>query len=140
MTDEVEAREIARRLIEKQEGYSQFPYPDTGGTLAIGYGLNLNRRGIRKPEADWLVIQEVGRLYGWFTRFDFFQKLTPNRKAALIDMAYNLGEAGLDQFSRMLAWLDAGDYASAADEMMKSEWAKELPLRAAEDAEMMRRG
>ena len=140
MDQTIDVMQTARTLIKRHEGYSRFPKPDAHGTVQIGYGLNLTRRGLDQGEADWLLIQEVRRLHDWLTSFPFFQAMSVNRKAVLIDMAYNLGEAGIDQFARMLAWLDKGDYDSAADEMLNSEWRQQVGERAVSDAELMRRG
>ena len=140
MDTSIQARELARQVIERHEGYTRFPKPDAHNTLEVGYGLNLNRRGLYRDEADWLVIQEVTRLYGWLSSFDWFSPMSVNRQAALIDMAYDLGEDGIEEFARMMAWLDSRDYASAADEMLNSKWAIEVGQRAADDARLMRDG
>jgi lysozyme len=138
MDTSIQARELARQVIERHEGYTRFPKPDAHNTLEVGYGLNLNRRGLYRDEADWLVIQEVTRLYGWLSSFDWFLRMSPLRQAALLDMAYDLGEDGVDEFARMIAWLDQNDYASAADEMLHSKWADQVGQRAIDDAVLMR--
>lgn len=140
MDDSVQVREAARVLIQRHEGYTQFPKSDAKGTVQIGFGTNLTLRGLSRGEADWLLIRDVQRLLGWFDSFPFFARMTVNRKVALIDMAYNLGEEGIDRFARMLAMLDEGNYERAADEMLHSVWAGEVGTRAIDDAEMMRRG
>ena len=140
MDESSQARDAARLLIERHEGYSQFPVPDAHNTVEVGYGLNLTRRGLLKPEADWLVIQEVNRLHGWLTSFPFFEGLSVNRQVALIDMAYNLGEGGFEAFGHMLSALSRGDFIVAADAMLNSKWAQEVYTRAHDDADLMRKG
>jgi len=57
------AREIAKQIkkgksrrnllttLKKHEGYSRFPYKDSRGVWTIGYGINLEDRGLEKDEA-----------------------------------------------------------------------------------------
>lgn len=140
MANEVEAKELARQWIETHEGFSQFPKPDAGDTIRVGYGLNLTRRGLKRAEADWLVIQEVRDLWETLNRCPFFARLNEARQAALLDMAYNLGAFGFSQFHRMIDALDRGDFASAADEMLRSDWTNQVKIRAVELAYVVRTG
>jgi lysozyme len=140
MSETTDTYDAAMALIGKHEGYTQFPKPDAKNTIEIGYGTNLNTRGISRGEAAYLAGNDVNRLMNWFGNFPFFQRLTTPRKAALLDMAYDLGEAGVDEFAGMLRWLDADNYEKAADEMLNSAWAKQVPNRALADALMMREG
>jgi len=55
-------------------------------------------------------------------------------------MAYDLGEAGISDFGRMLAHLEAGDYVEASNEMLRSLWSKQVPTRATDDAKLMLEG
>ena len=140
MDDTKNVNDWAIRLIKRHEGYSKFPKPDAKNSVEVGYGTNLTFRGISLGEAGGLLENDVNRLLDWFSSFPFFARMTDRRKVALIDMAYDVGEAGIDAFTRMLAWLDAGLYDRAADEMLNSAWANEVPTRAQDDAAMMRRG
>lgn len=53
-----------------------------------------------------------------------------NVQLALADMAYNLGGANLAQFTQTKAFLEAGDWEGAAQEMMNSQWADQVGRRA----------
>ena len=66
--------------------------------------------------------------------------LSPERQAVLVNMAFNLGIAGLLAFKRMLAACERGEYAAAAREMLDSVWAKQVGARAVRLAEQMRTG
>lgn len=140
MDNSIEARDYARKMIKEHEGYSQFPKPDAKGTVQIGYGTNLTLRGLEPGEADWLVIQDVNRLHHFLTSFPWYSALSINRKAVLIDMAYNLGRDGLQGFGKMLAAIEAGDFKRAALEIYESKWAAQVGSRAVVDAELMRNG
>ncbi|QEE30787.1 hypothetical protein FTW19_23975 [Terriglobus albidus] len=69
-----------------------------------------------------------------------FPTLTATRQAVLIDMAFNLGLKRLAGFRKTLALLAAGDFAAAANEMLDSAWAREVPKRAKRDSDLMRAG
>ena len=69
-----------------------------------------------------------------------FPTLAATRQAVLIDMAFNLGHKRLAGFTKTLALLAAGDFAAAANEMLDSAWAKEVPKRAERDSDLMRAG
>jgi len=55
-------------------------------------------------------------------------------------MAYNLGIAGLNKFRKMWAAIDVADYATAAEEMLDSKWAKQVGVRAIRLSRRMRTG
>ena len=54
-----------------------------------------------------------------------------SRQAVLIEMAYQLGEAGLMSFVKMRAAVSKEDFGTAAAEMLESKWATQTPERAA---------
>lgn len=62
------------------------------------------------------------------------------RGAVLLDMAYNMGVAGLMNFHHMLAAVQAGDWKTAAAEMLNSTWAKQVKNRAYRLAAVMENG
>ena len=69
-----------------------------------------------------------------------FPSLSATRKAVLVDMAFNLGHKRLAGFTKTLALIAAGNFSAAADEMLDSAWAKEVPKRAKRDSDLMRAG
>jgi lysozyme len=131
---------IANELIERHEGYSQFPKADSHNTVQIGYGTNLSRRGLSEFEAAFLLAQDVSHIMGRLEQEDWWAHLAAARQAVLIDMAYNLGVTGLFEFKHMLADIAAGRYELAADAMLSSEWASQVGARAEENARIMRTG
>jgi lysozyme len=70
----------------------------------------------------------------------FFDRLCIPRQAVLMNMAFQLGIAGLMKFKSTLAFIEAGDYENASANMLKSLWAKQTPNRASEMAQQMRTG
>lgn len=130
--DAREASMDIESLIASHEGLRLRVYLCPAGKLTIGYGRNLDERGITEEEARLLLANDItdfhaqlmGRLGGIFTRLD------PVRQAVLIDMAFNLGINGLLKFKAMLTRLAAKDYAGAAEEMAASHWAAQVKGRA----------
>ena len=74
------------------------------------------------------------------SRLPWYNALNDARKAVLMNMAFQLGITGLMGFSKTLSLIESGDYAQAADQMLRSKWASQTPNRAYEMAEQMRTG
>jgi len=65
-----------------------------------------------------------------------FDIVDPVRKAALIDLTYNMGAGGFMGFKNTRKNLREGDYDSAADELLDSAYALQVKGRAKEVAEV----
>ena len=142
--------------LKKDEGFKKKAYKDTKGIDTIGFGFNLERgdaqdalkaAGIDKSVADLrsgnaeLSEEEADRLMrGEYPHFadiakrfvgqGTWDKLTLDRQKVLTNMAYNLGEGGLNKFKKLKAALVAGDYQEAGQQMMESDWAGQVHGRA----------
>lgn len=55
----------------------------------------------------------------------------------LLNMTFNLGEAGITEFKEMWDAIETGDWATAAAEMRDSKWAKQVGNRAVRLADRM---
>ena len=66
-----------------------------------------------------------------------YQKLSEERKAVVINMAFNLGETRLSQFKQTLTAINEGRYADAATGMRNSLWYKQVGARAERLATIM---
>lgn len=131
---------LLERMLVKNEGLKLKPYRCTAGKLTIGVGRNLDDVGISEEEAHVLLKNDIVRARAHCESYSFWNDLDDVRQAVLIDMCVNLGAAGLDRFKRMLAAVDDGLYATAADEMMNSRWATQVGRRSERLAKMMRTG
>jgi lysozyme len=130
--------------IKQDEGLVLHAYSDHLGFATIGYGRLIDRRkggGISEDEAEYLLKNDVNaRLNVLQNAIPFFNRLDDARKAVLLNMSFQLGIAGLLKFKSTLAFIEAGDFESAAANMLKSLWAKQTPNRAKRMAEQMRTG
>jgi len=108
------------------------------GTVTFGHGLT----NITEAESKAIVQGRCERLEAILgERIPGFDGLSANRKAALIELAYNMGVDGLLKFHRMLGALWEHDYPQAADELLESVWAKQVgPTRSERIATMIREG
>jgi len=136
--------ELATDQIKQDEGLVLHSYADTLGYATIGYGRLVDQRkggGISEDEALYLLKNDVNaRLNVLENAIDFFARLDDARKAVLLNMSFQLGITGLLKFKNTLAKIEMGDYDGAADNMLKSLWARQTTNRAGRLAEQMRTG
>lgn len=127
-------------LTKRHEGFRSHPYTCTAGKLSVGYGRNLDDVGLDEEEATYLLERDIERARAVLRLEPYWLDLGEVRQAVLLDMAVNLGLAGLGRFKKMRAALAAGDYMRAAAEMVDSLWYRQVGQRARRLVEMMRTG
>jgi lysozyme len=136
-----DARAALRAQLIRHEGSRAKPYRDTVGTLTIGVGRNLEDVGLFPHEIETLLETDIARtIDGLMAALPWVADLDDVRQRVLVDMAFNLGVAGLLGFRRTLAAVQAGDYEAAARGMLASLWATQVKGRALTLARMMRTG
>lgn len=130
-----------RALLIKHEGLRLKPYRDSVGKLTIGVGRNIEDVGVSQIEALIMLNNDIHRIQREAVdKFAWFQSIGSVRQDVILSMVFNMGMGRLLGFSRMLRYVAAQDYLRAADEMLASEWATQVGLRAQELAQMMRSG
>lgn len=123
------------------EGFRAKPYRCTAGKLTIGFGRNLEDKGISREEADVLLREDVREVCRQLDReLPWWKGLTWGRQEALVNMGFNLGVARLLGFKNMLHAMQAGDYKRAAEEALDSKWAAQVGDRAKRVAKLIREG
>ena len=129
-------------MIKEHEGLRLKPYTCTAGKLSIGYGRNLQDRGITLDEAEHMLQNDVKLCYDELDCFSWWRDLDQTRQAALVDLCFNMGLPSLLTFRKALAAMAEGNYNRAADEFLDSKWAKhDVPeWRSNRIAEMIRSG
>lgn len=126
--------------LKRHEGLRLKPYPDTVGKLTIGYGRNLTDVGISESEAEILLQNDIHAAQLAAGSLQIYPYLDEVRQRVLVEMVFNLGLRGVLTFKRMFAALDKGDFVAASVEMIDSNWADQVGLRAMRLAQMMRTG
>ena len=146
----------AYELLKKHEGFRQTLYRCTAGHRTIGYGYNLDanplrlepselahycKSGITETEAGVLLQEMIDKTtHDLSVQLGCFTSLSDNRKAALIDMAYNLGVDGFMQFHTTIRHLTRQEWTQAAAAMKASRWAAQVGDRAVELAGIVAKG
>ena len=137
------------RLIEQlrlHEGERRKPYRDTVGKLTIGIGRNLDDKGLRRDEIEYLLANDIADSRADLDRYlPWWRGLDPVRQRVLIDMVFNMGAGspkggGLLSFVNTLSEIRRGNYGIAADMMLASKWSAQVGRRAVRLATMMRTG
>lgn len=145
-------------LIERHEGRKLFCYDDKTGarleagdlpqgtpTIGVGHTGREVAPGLTCTDDQataWKVadIALAAKRAAADLGLDAWSKLDEVREAALIDMAFEMGGAGLGEFHHMLSAVRAGDWKTAQGEALSSAWAQEVPDRARDDASMLLTG
>jgi len=131
MTKFKDAELMALNGLKMDEGFKSRAYTCTAGKLTVGYGRNLEDRGLSIAEAKLLLkndIKNTTRLLN--DRYGWFHVLSEARQYVCINMAFNLGMAGFDTFKKMHAAILLGEFEIAAKEMLDSKWATQVGDRA----------
>jgi len=126
----------------RHEGLRLKPYRCTAGKMTIGIGRNLDDRGISQKEAYAMLERDIQDCEQWLIDEipEVYNKLDEVRQSVLLNMCFNLGIKGLLGFKNTLAFIGAGDWERAANNMLASKWAKQVGMRAIELSELMRKG
>lgn len=132
-------------MLTRHEASRPKPYLDTAKPpkITIGIGRNLTDRGLSQDEIMYLFANDVNiaerdakNLLGE----DVYAALTLNRRAAIVDMSFNLGGLRLSLFKETLRAIKEARYTDAANGMRNSLWAGQVGGRATELADMMEKG
>lgn len=130
--------ELLVEQLKRHEGLRLKPYRCSAGKLTIGYGRNLEDKGISEAEAEALLRHDASESWDWATAE--FPGLDEVRTTVIANMHFNMGAGRLRGFKHMYAAIRAGHFVQAADEMMASVWAKQVGSRARELADLMMTG
>ncbi len=134
-------RAILEDQLKKHEGFRPTIYKDTVGKWTIGYGRNLSDVGITMDEAETLLENDMEiAIAAAESIFEGFDTLNDTRKAVLANMAFNLGQARLGKFTKLIKAIHDGDFKEASVQMLDSAWAKQVGNRAINLAKMMSDG
>lgn len=130
-----------REQLLRDEGVRLKVYKDSVGKLTIGVGRNLEDRGISLAEAEAMLDHDIQEFTAAVVAdLPWSRTLDEARRGALVNIAFNVGVAGLLGFKKALAAMEQGDYYTAAAHFMDSKWAHQVGIRAERLAEQIRSG
>ena len=117
-------------------------YQDSLGINTIGYGRNIDEKGLTDDEAEYLLKNDIAEsIYAASSLLSStWDMLSQNRRAVVVDMVFNMGLTRFMGFKKMIAALDAGDYYEAAEQMIDSKWYRQVGRRGERLVNMMREG
>jgi lysozyme len=133
--------------LRRDEGEELTAYLDTMGLWSIGvghlldpkrganpapFGIDLRNGGaITANQSEALLLSDIkAKTAELDAAIPWWRGLSDARQRALLNMAFNLGVAGLLGFKNTLAAVKAGDYAAASRGMLTSRWASQVGDRA----------
>jgi len=134
-----------REMLIANEGLSLKVYKCTAGANSIGVGRNLDSRGISEDEAMLMLNNDIEICVAALDkRYPWWNQLSEARQEVMVDLMFNLGESRLAKFVQFLQSMEtassADDYAVAAEHLLDSLYAKQLPGRSQRNAEIIRGG
>lgn len=137
--------DIVKARIKAHEGYRLEPYKDTLGFLTGGWGHKiLGGEEVPQSEAGWqelfdkdfdIALRGANSLIQEHLR-DNHTFLSDSQKAiiqgVLIEMCFQLGQAGVGKFKNMFKALGECDFSEAALQMQDSRWYQQTSARCLE--------
>jgi len=136
-------------MIKQHEGVRLKPYKDTKGLWTVGVGHLIGDGKSLPPEWDrQFTMEEVDKLFAqdfaehkkWAEKSPGWDKANPKGQGALIDLAFNMGGGWFKKFKNASSKLASGDFKGAADELIDSEWYKQVKGRAVTIVNLIRDG
>lgn len=128
--------------LRADEGFSPFVYDDSEGFATVGYGFLIDAEkgvGLPRPVAEfWLRYAVTERLEALTKRWPAFNSQPADVQLALGNLAYNIGVSGVLGFAKMLGALERGDRHEAAEQLLDSRYARQVPNRAGRVAKLLR--
>ena len=123
--------------LKEHEGFSGIPYNDSLGNQTIGFGTLLP---LSKVEATVLLrMRLLNKEEELIIKEPRYLNLKDEVKEIILNMAYNIGVAGVMKFRKMWLALEDHDYEKASKEMLASKWHIQVPNRAEKLAGKMKK-
>ena len=129
--------ERLKRDITRREGLRLHVYDDHLGNPTIGVGRLLSR-GITETTAMQMLEEDIDIVLNELTqKLPWFDEMPEVVQECLVDLGFNLGVPRLMQFQLTLGFLQAHKWQEAAEELLRSRYATQVPNRASEIAELI---
>jgi lysozyme len=114
-----------------------FPYRDSKGYLTIGYGRNLDAKGISFEEGGHLLENDIEEADILLVKaLPWVKDLDQARARVLLNMSFNMGigdaKGGLLSFRRTLEFIRTHNWEKAAEGMEESKWYQDVKPRRAD--------
>lgn len=118
------------KLLKFEEGIRLKPYKCTAGKTTIGYGRNLDDKGISLNEAGTMLNNDVAECVALVSKsLPWSSALDMVRRDVLVAMCFQLGLNGLLSFNNFLKAMRDGNWLAAAAELRNSRFHTQTPSR-----------
>ena len=133
------------KQIKDHEGKRLEVYKDTVGKDTIGYGHLVQpgedfSGGITDQQADEMFDRDFESHLKGARQTPGYNLADQTRKGAMVDLAYNMGPSWHKKWPSFSAAATAGDWETAADELVNSKWYGQVGKRAPTIVNMIRTG
>lgn len=135
--------------LRRDEGVRYDRYIDSRGIPTTGVGHNLLASPLpagwayplNDAQVDQLLNHDLSVTFAALTlHLPWWSGLDEVRQRVVANMCFNLGIGRLLEFQQTLASMRAGQYVTAAAEMLQSDWATEVGARATRLSQAMSTG
>ena len=129
--------------IKQDEGFRGHAYVCPAGALTVGYGRNIDTGGpgITEAEAQVMLANDITECdadcRSIYARWDM---ISTRRRAALVNLRFQIGGGGLRSFRMMNAAINSDDWEAAARELADSRLMLQTPQRTARWARELEEG
>ena len=141
--------DILRSMITRHEGKRYKIYDDANpneeikpgytlkGYITVGVGHNLHEPMTDDIINDLLENDISNAISDCASIYPNWHELPDNAQMVLIDMCFNMGKRGLQNFKKMNRAVEDFNWATMVKEMADSKWAHQVGVRASELREMI---
>ena len=113
--------------LKQDEGTVLKPYKDTRGFLTIGTGRNLTANGVSAAEAASMLVHDIDTAMASLSRIaPWWTTLPDPQQRVMVNLCFNMGAATLATFATFLAFMQAGNWEEAANDLSVTAWYGEV--------------
>jgi lysozyme len=117
------ASDLVAARLPREEGERGMPYKDSKGLDTIGIGTLLP---LTHEECVMLAAGRLAKKEAELVPYSWYTALNDARKSVFLDLAFNMGTDKLLHFVQTLAAVQRGDWQTAHDQLLNSQWHKDV--------------
>jgi lysozyme len=142
-------------FVKVGEGWSGLPYKCTSGKWTIGWGHNMEARGIpsyiekqvsrhipiRREQGDQMLREELKECIHHAEKLvSTFSTLDAARQVVIVDMIFNLGAVGFSCFGPTIEHINKREWGEVVQHLEGSKWYKQVKSRAKRNCRILQTG
>jgi len=110
--------------LKQHEGFKATAYKCPAGKLTIGYGRNIENKGVTEEEAEYLLENDIEECFEDLDKIfkNQFFLFPESAQFVFVDMRLNLGSQGFRGFKNMIAAAKKLDWKAVKAAMINSHW------------------